>query len=498
MSIAATQDYSYMPDGALQQALQFAQRSNDTPKFLGLMAEISRRKQMRTAAQGQQAGQEAAQQPTTVADKVMSGIANLTSGDHSYANGGIVAFAQGDLIDAKGDPYTHLWHAEGSGDTNTPYLESVSKALGFPIEVIKRVIGAPNQKDYGQKQRRPAAAATPAPVSAPMYTPTTPGVVPAEAGVTEKLLPREERRPSGPARPAPAAAPVAPPAAPAPTDITVEATDTPEQLAVKRAALAAKDDAGVSAVYKRMADRDAAKQAKMAVETQDKEGILGFKMSPAVREALLRAGIGAMTSKSTTALGGIGEGLAAGAEAYKAGEKSRLSRQDLLDEAADKRALSEIAAKQGNLDRAAKLQADADTLKMHAQNFGAKKAELTQRERHQLQQEQIAREQMAKQLEVARINASSANRATDADKYIAAAMKEDPKLSYTQAYDKYALGKGAPRSMDTLHSAWSRSAALQERFPNFNDYYKMMSSTDASGVGALPADFVSQFKVTPK
>lgn len=91
----AQQDFSLLSDQQLQQAMRFAQRSNNTPEFLGLMAEAQKRAKMRSEAQGMQAGQEAAQQPATLADQVMSGIANLDPGDQTYASGGIVAFAGG-------------------------------------------------------------------------------------------------------------------------------------------------------------------------------------------------------------------------------------------------------------------------------------------------------------------------------------------------------------------------------------------------------------------
>lgn len=92
--IGTQQDFSMMGDAQLKQALIFAQRSGNTPEFLGLMAEAKKREKMRQEAQGVQAGQQA-YNPTTIADQVMSGIANLDSGEHEYAGGGIVSFSGG-------------------------------------------------------------------------------------------------------------------------------------------------------------------------------------------------------------------------------------------------------------------------------------------------------------------------------------------------------------------------------------------------------------------
>jgi hypothetical protein len=133
--------------------------------------------------QGLQAGQQAQGQPPVIQQinaalqqiaaeraprpqMLPSGVDHLTSNlGESYAGGGIVAFAGGgkpDTTDAKGDPY---WPSDDKPE-DMPYGEQMANALGFPWEVFKRLVGAPNQRQYEVPKKVPAPAPMPEPIVA--------------------------------------------------------------------------------------------------------------------------------------------------------------------------------------------------------------------------------------------------------------------------------------------------------------------------------------------
>lgn len=147
----------------VQQGLQAGAQAQGQPSVIEQLNEAMQRiAGQRMAPQGIIAALGAQRPQAGGVDQLPSGL-----GD-SYAGGGIVAFSgeEGSMVDTKGDPYTHLWRAEGSDTENTPYFESISNAFGLPIEAVKRLIGAPNQKNY---KRATAAKTTPA-QAAPEYS----------------------------------------------------------------------------------------------------------------------------------------------------------------------------------------------------------------------------------------------------------------------------------------------------------------------------------------
>lgn len=110
-----------LPDGALQ---QYAAMHKNDPYILALaVAESNRRKEMRQAAQGAQAGME----PPKVADQALAemsstplpedqGIARLPVGDMEFADGGLVAFASGGSSRSGRSAFDAALDAEGVTD----------------------------------------------------------------------------------------------------------------------------------------------------------------------------------------------------------------------------------------------------------------------------------------------------------------------------------------------------------------------------------------------
>jgi hypothetical protein len=460
------QDYSFMGDAALQQALLFAQRSNDTPKFLGLMAEMNKRKQLRTAAQGQQAAQDTSKPAVTEADKIMAGIANLSSGDHNYANGGIVAFAGGGMDSAGNKMLSDEELRQRIKDRAAAQAaQQVSpwQALSRMRDVFRSSIGLSTD---------PAAVAekaAPTPAPGPMYIPTTPGVTPAEASADVGAGPRAERRPPA-TRPAPApaaAAPAAPvtPSVPEPKILTAK-----EQMEADRA-MAKGDDDKVNAIFAKAEARDAERRAKLADETKSSKGILGLEMDADTRRALRDFGIGALQSKSPNAMGGIGEGLAAAAKGYDTRKQQRQDREDLLDAAEEKRQLAKMAAEQGNVALANKYSAQEAKLKDDAAGRRLQRDTLTATERHQRATEDLQRQQLA----ATRANAGRNQQL----EFYAALGGGDPKKGYEFAQSS----KGAPAMDRSLMTQMLKDPELKTSNPNLYNY--ILSQLYGSGPVAV-------------
>lgn len=148
--------------------------------------------------------------------------------------------------------------------------------------------------------------------------------------------------------------------------VAIEKTMTPEELKARAEAMAKGDTDKVEAIYAKAAERDAKRRAEIDGENAKTKGWLGAEMSGDTRKALRDFGIAALQSKSTNALGGIGEGLAAASKGYDERKDRRQQRLDLLDAAEEKRQLAVIAAQQGNMDMSRKYIADSETLKQQA------------------------------------------------------------------------------------------------------------------------------------
>lgn len=515
----AQKDFSMLSDQQLAQAMQFAQRSNNTVEFIGLMTEAEKRKKIRNEQQGMQAGAQLAQGPKTAADAVMAGIANLSapSDERGYANGGIVSFSAGSGPDGVesdearnplaflnvGDMWDAVkrWRASGKplaqylgADTHTRVKPD--NASGYIENAVVRDAQGPraaaaaaesNPASYDHEGRREGQVASLDSNQTPRGVPRTDDTGGVAALIKNAVNAKVQ---------APGAGFTPTKADTTPTVISPEATPDAAARMTEAEKLAEKENSSIAAVYKRMAERDAKKQAALDAETGDKKGWLGFNISPAIREAMLRGGIGALTSKRTDALGGIGEGFAAAADAYKAGETRRKDAQDKLDEAADKRALAEIEAKKGNIDRSRQFMSDADTAKNNAFSQALHKAQISQEDKKLLE---MARghdlgymqhlEQMANQLKVAGISASAhlaAAKLPTADVQIVDRMMKDPKFAetYRSLYDI----KTAAKTDDALAKNWAGSAMLQLQYGNdFSKYKADMQSgkfVDAPAKGA--------------
>jgi hypothetical protein len=372
-----------------------------------------------------------------ISDKQQTGVANLPTanlptGNQEYARGGIVSFAAGGGPDememqrvsdrqAAADLFSAL--KKGSRDAGASIMDlatlfprGVAGAYDAAVVRPMRAMGAnaaylaPNLQPegtsldsmtpfYDKYVRGSAAVPATAPASyggearPDRNVPALPAAPPAPASYGGEARPDRNVRalPAPPPRKtgidtldtsrkaAPAAvAPTIAAAEGAPPTLTpsvVENAMSAEERKKAAKALAKGDDEAYDAIHAKATARAEKRRAELDAETTPTKGLLGLNMSPETRKLLRDAGVGMMTSKSTNALGGIGEGLQKAATEYDAGKTRRTERADLLDAADDKRAAAQLAAKQGNMNAARQFQADADKAQQDAVGNTFKKDE---------------------------------------------------------------------------------------------------------------------------
>lgn len=192
-----------LPDQALQ---QYAMMHKEDPYIMALaVSESNRRKQLRASAQAQpmeqpkvadqalmdMAPQQAAQSPDE------AGIAGLAAGDMNFADGGIVAFADGGDVERYQSggplyetPYDRMnrlnrereaervARIKEAGGNTTPYSEQMGNVGRFidryvpdPRDIFKSVIQAPGYEWFG-KDSAPAAPVAPTAMTRGQAQPT--------------------------------------------------------------------------------------------------------------------------------------------------------------------------------------------------------------------------------------------------------------------------------------------------------------------------------------
>ncbi len=451
MSIAATQDFSYMGDPQLQQALQFAKRANNSLDFLSIKAEIDKRAKTRNAAQGQQAGQQLASEgPRTEADKVMAGIANLSSGDHEYANGGIVAFAGGDLVEEKqraADREAMLdtlrkMKAAGMDVLTMPgravagaaesAITRPLRAMGVDVPYLpdsfyggNRESATPYMDKLRGEQAAPVTPAAPSPIeprqvrtpelyreaAGAQQAPPAPGAGPGITALTRRT--------------ASTTTPAAAPAAPEQRILTAA-----EQMAADEALAKGRNDK-VAAIYAKADARDAKRRAELEGETKATKGLLGIEMDPDIRKAMRTAGIGMLKSQRADTFGALGEGLEAASKGYDETKQKRQARLDLLDDAEEKRQMAKMAAEQGNMDLASKYSKQEADLREKAAGRAFEEKKFASTEAHQRDLLKMQERQ---------IGQSAANAARNPQLEIYRALG---KGDVNKGFDVYTQGRGA-------------------------------------------------------
>ncbi len=365
-----TSRLSMMPDQALQ---QYAMMNKNDPYILALaVSESNRRKQMRAAAVPE------AREMPKVADQAVAsmlpeqqGIGSLPAGDMQFADGGLVAFADGGEVERY-----------QAGGTITPALraqyEREAMEMGYgqrmqfspEVRAVVDQIQAPRraqEQSFMQREQermlqgpalldrsnlpKPAAPTIP-------FNPATQPTVDRPAGLgaaMDQYLQKTEQRADTVSRGAPSAAPSAP--APGPAKVS------PDMITrAKTQAGQIYDDSGITKLMKEkeeLVDKRA-EELREGLKTRPTEkAFLGLERSlkkeaegegaekeKATGLAIFKAGLAMMSGSSPHAFQNIGKGALVGAEEYgqaiKDFKKAAKDREKLMAEIEEKRRLQAV------------------------------------------------------------------------------------------------------------------------------------------------------------
>ena len=387
-----------LPDQALQ---QYAAMHKEDPYIMALaVSESNRRKQMRNAAQAPQGGEQprvvdqAIQEMTPDFDREMppmpqpamlpedQGIAMLPAGDMNFADGGIVAFADGGDVEryqfggqtmpappSAGTPFGIPGLAAPTTPRFTapaaPGEAAIQAAIAAAEQASMRLSGRPlseQQKqnirarfaeDYSSAAKKfvPSTPAVPAkPAAAPALAPATksePVPAPAQgvAAIAEqKKAPPPQVRRTAPAAPAAPAALAAP--APAPSQGIADifnaqlktSTSEPNPFAAEEKELAGE----ISQAAQERLTRAKERAAEAPNVYQAREDRLNARANELVKSkdtntamAFLEAGLAIMSTPGSLGAA-IGKGARVGTEKYSAGLDKLRSAQERLEEARER------------------------------------------------------------------------------------------------------------------------------------------------------------------
>jgi hypothetical protein len=358
---------------------------------------------------------------------------------------------------------------------------------------------------------KPTAAPTAAPPAAPPVAPASyggearpdrnvaalPAALPRKTGIDALVANKDKKAAATPAAVTPtiAAAEGEPPTL---TPSAVAKTMSAAEKKAEAKALAKGDDEAYDAIHAKATARAEKRRAELDAETTPTKGLLGLSMSPETRKLLRDAGVGMMTSKSTNALGGIGEGLQKAATEYDAGKTRRAERADLLDAADDKRAAAQLAARQGNMNAARQFQADADKAQQDAEGIALKKdegnvARYAAQNLRAYQQGSLAQgiAQLASQEKIAAMRGSRENLGSPQMQLINAMMAANPKMTMQQAIQatKESL---TPKDVTKMYEQLLTTNTLTgEKTPPFAQYYKQIVTDLDAGSGNVPTNFTN-------
>jgi hypothetical protein len=460
-----TSTLAKLPDQQLQ---QYAQMHKSDPYIMALaMSESNRRKDLRSAGQGAQGGQE---QPKVVDQMVAGmapqqlpeemGIGQLPTGDMNFADGGIVAFADGG--DVMYDPATGL-----------PVYDPANQGGQDDRTILER-LGIFNPENRRALERGERMAATPSSrttVPAPGYTRTDPRATGANtfADSIKALTPAPAADTGRKTPGAPGAAPAA--AKPAAVGFREQYLKDLEGMAPEKA----KSLEEIRAERAALMPKDKAYAGLEAALNKDAEGAAGEKQD-AIWMAVTQAGLAAAAGTSTSALkniaDGFGTGLAGYKESLKEFKKADKERQKAMADIEQARRAEE----RGDVDAAIGLREKGqERMDKYNDRKAAGLAAITGSEISAAASKYAADSSAA----TARDNAKR----TPAEVRLIELYGSDPK--FAAAYDKFAQAKREPQTQETLMKAWSSNMLLQQQYPNPQDYIKMMagSSADAGAGG---------------
>ena len=511
-----TAQLAKMPDPALQ---KYAAMNKNDPYIVALaVAESNRRKQLRQAAQGAQGMQEAPK----VVDQALQGmaapmpedvgIARLPAGDMNFADGGIVAFADGGDVERYAD----------LGFTGFSYGDWAAADRKRRQQLLEE-----------ERARNMAEAAAGKTYDPAQYGVTTPAPVfqdPRLLGAAPSVLPPSTTPAAAAAVPGGAAPPVAPPVAPAAPaaqrapgvaapsfaglDVakmmdaaTRKARDEKnpfaedvESLGKERETAARENLKGLEAIQEKFADIYKGRRERL----DKREGETGKMKDQALGLALLQAGATMMSTRGNLGTA-LGKGAAVGAEQFSKGmEKVQAAREKLMD-ARDR--LDDLEAQRGELSARERLKAEGDVRNagiaarenMIRANMDWYNVSYDRATKMVDSQIKVGIAQLEQQGATARTNAqvAAANR-TPADIQMVERIMAERKVPFTEALAIAQGIKREPVSRSEALKNWTTNQmqimAQNPGIKTFEDYYSQISGAGGAGgtdgfrvVGSRPA-----------
>ena len=498
-----------LPDQALQ---QYAMMHKEDPYIMALaVSESNRRKQLRASAQAQpmeqpkvadqalmdMAPQQAAQSPDE------AGIAGLAAGDMNFADGGIVAFADGGDVERYQSggplyetPYDRMnrlnrereaervARIKEAGGNTTPYSEQMGNVGRFidryvpdPRDIFKSVIQAPGYEWFG-KDSAPAAPVAPTAMTRGQAQPTPQQIENAAAlpkiGDTAGLGGTKEAAALRPAR--------APGTARLDTGLGAAATGKgddyasmdPEAMLVAATKKAALEPHPQAKELKELGDaRVKAKQEEVtgleAIQKQFNDIYKGRKERLNAKEteitkmgdqnlglALLQAGAAMMSTPGGVGMA-IGKGVDVGSKGYASGLERINAAKDKLSDARDR--LEEIEAQRGEMSarelfkarnevKTTELSAKEDLIKANMDMFKVNRETATKMVESRLTVAKTVYEQ----------NQQNVRAKLQADTTLAAASMRGEGRAELTAKDRAAI---ADKAMDNVNATLKANVPLQ-------------------------------------
>lgn len=358
-----------MSDAELQQVAMT--HKNDAAVLSLAVSESTRRKQMRSAPQGQQMPQ------ATVADQALSGMGP------GMAGGGMVSFASGGMSDLiPTDGYSAAPPSEDSG-----YNSELSRNVDNTISALPGA-GA-MRAAAGVRMSLPALMA--------LFGGKAPAdTVPETPSRNNDAFMRSEKKYSGLMAAADAALPKqeAPPdKRTAPPGTSGARMSARTGLSAAAAMAPAGDSSYVPPTFEQMiAERDKATKAgnKEIDDTyapykkqfSDERAALAGRKDDNIKTALIQAGLGMLASKSPYALTAIGEGAGKGFDAYQTAKK--LDAEAMKENTRAELVLvqAQRAERSGNLTQATQLYSQYKAMQIANEEMKQKAAMLLETTRH--------------------------------------------------------------------------------------------------------------------
>jgi len=480
-----TNRLAQMPDAALQ---KYAAMNKNDPYIMALaVSESNRRKQMRQAAQGAQ-GQ--MPQPKVVDAAVQNmaapmpedmGIARLPAGDMNFADGGIVAFADGGDVEryqvggtTARNPYAFLNPGDLFGGIGRIFSEGIDPvAAEQRRQAALRKLVAPAEETVGTPEFAAAQQ-----------------ILKDKATAEGRTLPGET--PPAPAPALPGAQPTATaPAAATPSTGGIESIfkrlQTPmeqELTAVRKNRetfarslqdFAKKEEADFEAAEAKRGDVFKGREERLA----KREGELAGRKDQNLGLALLQAGAAIMSTPGSLGMA-LGKGVDVGAKQYAAGIDKLNAAQERLMDARDRLEELRVNREDMTAKERRQLKSNINRSVLEGEKLfldGAEKDLGYRREDMKTLFSGLVTD-MASQRSAA-ATAAAANR-TPAEIQLIERIAKERKIPFAQAYQEVASMKREPMSVENLRKDWldpAKRMQIAQDYPNvktFEDYATVM------------------------